>query len=458
MTASTRRACILIVDDSPTVLRVMEGVLTQAGYEVVCLESGAEAVATAKVVHPDLFFIDFAMPDMSGFAVCHALGSDPALESIPIVLMHTRGDAVANRFLRSLGVVDHITKPFAPEVLLAVTEHTLEKASGVPLAPRLTPAPPPRRAAEPTTPERADAWRMLAERLAAALGGHPADAVAAALAQQSVRDAVLAAARGRDGGMALHGDLGIVPISEVLQVLAMQRHTGFLKAQQEETQIAIALESGSVRLVTATGIAEEFLLGSILVQERLMTVEELELLLGNRRGSRLRIGKQIVKLGYINRADLQKALKRQSAELVYELLRWNRGDFWFERCAALPAEVLELEESFSVEELLMEGFRRVDEWGLVGTVIESFDCVPVRMQLGPDPGGHNLTTEERLVLDAIDGQRDVRAIVRAVGRSSFEVARILYRLVGGHLVVMKPAGDGAGPRGDRPPDSLLGRL
>ena len=90
------RATIMVIDDSPTVLRVVDAVLSQAGFAVVCLEGGTDAVAVAQRAKPDLIFVDFAMPDMSGYAVCQALGLKPDLESIPIVLMNTRGDPVGD--------------------------------------------------------------------------------------------------------------------------------------------------------------------------------------------------------------------------------------------------------------------------------------------------------------------------------------------------------------------------
>ena len=127
---STRTAAakLLVVDDSATVLRVMEAVLTEAGYDVVCLDGAGEVLETARREAPDLVFVDFAMPGVNGFGVCQALGVDPEVDSIPIVLMSTRGDPVGERFVREMGIVDHITKPFAPEALLALVQHILRKA------------------------------------------------------------------------------------------------------------------------------------------------------------------------------------------------------------------------------------------------------------------------------------------------------------------------------------------
>ena len=87
-------ASLLVIDDSPTVLRVMEGVLNHAGYRVTCLESGTNVLETAREIRPELIFVDFAMPDISGYEVCRRLGQHPELQNIPVVIMSTRGDAV----------------------------------------------------------------------------------------------------------------------------------------------------------------------------------------------------------------------------------------------------------------------------------------------------------------------------------------------------------------------------
>src|SRR5687768_10008697 len=98
MSSAPRPAKILVVDDSATVLRVMEFVLAQAGYEVRCVDSGKEALEHAKRERPELIFVDFGMPEMNGFEVCQKLGEDSELETIPIVVMSTRGDVIGDRF------------------------------------------------------------------------------------------------------------------------------------------------------------------------------------------------------------------------------------------------------------------------------------------------------------------------------------------------------------------------
>jgi CheY-like chemotaxis protein len=432
-------AKLLVVDDSTTVLRVMEGILSQAGYDVTCLDSGREVVEVARSMRPDLIFVDFAMPDVTGYGVCHALGNTPELETTPIVVMNTRGDTVGDRFIRELGIVDHITNPLAPAVLLAVVEHTLEKACGKEPQTRRTPIPLTRRT-ERDASNPAQARRALASLLAAELDAEDdlVDKLERVLDLSHVREAVTKLSSVEASRHPLHGQLAVVPVAEVMQVLSLQRQSGFLHVQHGEPRVSIAFKDGSVRLTTGANLPPEFLLGNILVQEKLIPPEDLELFLTNRRGTSQRLGAQVVKLGYLKQKDLHRALRRQSSELVYELLRWSRGEFWFECCDELPKDVLEFEFDLTIDELLMEGFRRVDEWGLVESVIPSFDGVPCRTPVSLDHlGPAGLTEDEQKILTAVDGRRNVHAIIREVTASSFDVARILYRLVSSRVVAMQ---------------------
>jgi len=427
------RRAVLIIDDSPTVLRVMEAVLLEAGYSVTCLESGRDAVTWARRTKPALIIVDFAMPEISGYAVCRELGRDPITESTPVILMTTRGDAIGDRFVRELGVVDHITKPFAPEALLALVEHVLSR--GPDKRPREAVA-----TAFATPPHDQVAERELACRLAMALAEDATEdtleeRLQRALGRPQVVEALNRLAPHAKGPVVLRGDLAAIPMAEVLQLLSLQRQTGVLRIRDPEREVAIFLKDGQVRLVTGNNLSPDLLLGSILVQEKLISKAELDQLISNRRGSRRLIGSQIVQLGYVTRDDLHKALRRQSSELIYELLRWDGGQWHFERCAALPAEVLDFEFGVSIDALLMEGFRRVDEWGLIEGVLKSFAVVPNLVPGGvAHLGDSGLTEEESTLVDAIDGARSVHELIRVLGMPAFEVARLLYRLACARVV------------------------
>ena len=82
---------ILIVDDSPSVLNMLQAVFESEQFEVVTAADGTEGLAKAYEVRPDLVITDSIMPGLDGFGLLRALRSDPATESIPVIML-TAGD------------------------------------------------------------------------------------------------------------------------------------------------------------------------------------------------------------------------------------------------------------------------------------------------------------------------------------------------------------------------------
>ena len=118
---------VLVIDDSPTILKVVQLVLTKAGYEVALAADGEEGIERARELLPDLVLLDFVMPKLNGYQVCRAFGESEQLKHVPVVLMSAKGDQVGERFVKVMGIVDYITKTFSPESITAVVEHTLTK-------------------------------------------------------------------------------------------------------------------------------------------------------------------------------------------------------------------------------------------------------------------------------------------------------------------------------------------
>ncbi|MBN1960372.1 MAG: DUF4388 domain-containing protein [Deltaproteobacteria bacterium] len=428
---------LIVVDDSPTALRLMESVLTQAGYDVTCLAEGALVLETVKRLEPKIVFLDTSLNDVDISDLCRKLSTDPDLIDLSLILMTNRSDPVA--ISADARITDHITKPFTPEALLALVEHLVGRKDNENIDER------PRTSTSETaaTSTAQDHIHNLAQSVANMLQPQ-AKVVSLALVTQLERIFLEQRVVGRlwdvmrslPGTPSLAGDISVIPLPDILQALAFQRQTGILTAERTKARINIAYKNGAVRFVIGDNVGAEFLLGTILVREHLIEPNELELILQNRHGTTRRLGRQIVQLGYLSTEQLRRALFHQSSELVYELLRWRSGRFYFHHTVDLPPEYLEYELGVSMEALLMEGYRRVDEWGLIETVLPSFDLIPHRVNRSS--GSLNLTKEEQVVYNKIDGRLRVKDIINAVGGSAFEVARIIYRLISAHIVEMVP--------------------
>jgi hypothetical protein len=154
-------------------------------------------------------------------------------------------------------------------------------------------------------------------------------------------------------------------------------------------------------------------------------------------GSKQLLGEALINFGLISEEDLRRALIRQTSELLYEVLRWPKGRFTFSKAVVDQPDVARL--GLPVASIVMEGFRRVDEWRLVEESIH-FDEVLLRDQVALDAlGSSKLTRQELLVLDAIDGQRTVREIIANVDVGSFDACKILYQFLQSRLVRRRAA-------------------
>lgn len=421
---------VLVIDGIAPIRDLAKRVLKSASYPVLLAATALEGLTQARQNQPVLVLLATDLPDLPLVDVCERLGAEPGLENVPIVVMGKRGAPQRDRFVPELGIADFIAKPFAPEALLAVVRHTLKRSAWATTRWRNPDA---RRTNEPVEGLRQD-LRSLLER------HFGSRAVSTKRFEAMVKDPDFTALVHRlerilDTAPALAGALEQIPIAEILQMLSLQRQRGFLRVRHRASRVSVAFDDGHVCLVTAENLPDEFRLGNILVRQGALNRDTLDQLL--KQHTNLLLGHQVLQQGHVTQAEVHAALRHQSAELVYEMLRWSHGRFWFERRTTLPDEVREFEFGLGIDALLMEGYRRVDEWGLLEEAIPSFDCVLVEVPGGAENAGPDgLTDEEQQIFALVDGRRTVHAIIEQAGRETFPVLRILYRLVSAHVVTL----------------------
>lgn len=226
--------------------------------------------------------------------------------------------------------------------------------------------------------------------------------------------------------MAIRGSLKEASLPDVLQLLAMGKKTGCLSVTHRNSFGYIYFDKG--RICYASIVNRRDRLGDMLIKLGILTQEKLDAAVAmqdKRRDKRL--GELLVEVGSITMQQLHDAIEVQIQEAVYYLFTWNQGTFNFE--ADVVPDPHDHTVSINPESLLLEGARRVDEWGLVEKKIPTFDIVfeiDRAKVLGSDVG---LTADQRAVLELVDGSRDVQAIVDASGLVEFEVGKALYGLL-----------------------------
>jgi CheY-like chemotaxis protein len=115
---------VLVVDDEPGFLIIMQAILERAGHKVLCAEHGAEGLAMARQHHPDVILLDEMMPGMTGGEVCTRLKADPTTRSIAVVMHSASPGAVAPAYIKQIGADGALLKPCLPvEILKTVATY-----------------------------------------------------------------------------------------------------------------------------------------------------------------------------------------------------------------------------------------------------------------------------------------------------------------------------------------------
>lgn len=488
---------VLVVDDSATVRRLVRAILEEAGYEVETAVDGAEGLDRIQRAPFDLALVDFVMPRLNGYQLTQAIRSIPALRALPVVLMSARADQIGARFMSQTGAVATLPKPFPPFTLLDTVGHALDgggprRTNGAapesphaswlgehdfqrvapdperyPTTERPPPPPPPEAfapfdagppdegdvsALSPLSPGEEVATRRIVELLGRAVApaledllrrGGPADTedVVEAIRARVTASQLVALARELRplelrvrGPVALEGLVALAPLGEIFQLLHLQSQTGLLVIDRDDVQVTVAFREGRVDLALGHGVGSEFRLGRYLVGAELVPRAEVEQAALLAVAQTALLGEVLVRNGRVRPEDLERALSRQTSELVYEILRWSGGRFRFESGAVL-SEATAARLGLPIETLVLEGFRRLDEWRVIAEVIPTDAAVLARDEaLVAAMAAERLDRQERRVLDAVDGVHTVRDVVRAVEMGSFDACKILYRLVRARLL------------------------
>jgi len=186
-------ARILVADDSVTIQKVVELTFSKEDFVLEQARNGDETIRKAKETRPDLVLLDLVMPDMNGYDVCAALRNDPALRSVPVILLAGTFESFDHQRAAQVGANDFVTKPFESQVLVGKVKQllfakameaknmgtaarlaagavtvTISSAAAAarvaaPRPPDVTPAERPSAPATPPVPEPEELWKLLGE-------------------------------------------------------------------------------------------------------------------------------------------------------------------------------------------------------------------------------------------------------------------------------------------------------
>lgn len=125
------KARILVVDDEPEAVELLEFNLAQAGFSVSSAQNGREAVKKARAELPQLIILDLMLPEVDGLDVCKMLRRDDTTARIPIIMLTAKASEVDRVLGLELGADDYVTKPFSPRELVLRVKKILQRSAGV---------------------------------------------------------------------------------------------------------------------------------------------------------------------------------------------------------------------------------------------------------------------------------------------------------------------------------------
>ena len=415
---------ILNIDDSPTVQRLIEMILSSQGYEVVLASDGEEGIAKAKSERPDLILVDFVMPKMNGYQVCKTLKDDPGFRDTPIILVTSKGDKVGSKFVDVLGISEYFTKPFQPEELLAKIREVLDnRAQDAAAASMKT-----KGRANTAATAGAAAPEGLEELITTVV-----KRVLNEWASTVLPDLIRKETGGSGGrGAGIRGNLSSFRIIELMQMLSLQRQTGRLVITKPEGEAEIFFRDGAV------GFASCDINGCIKGIEGLFTKTCRVAENGLRHAQRIAemtgqpLDGVLAQEKILDQKTFGSCLRRHTESIVFRAMGWKDGEFVFDNNApptfAQPV-------ALKVDDLILEGTRRADEWVLIQQKIPDFSVI-----FAPLIGNAEELTRRGLsdmdlkVFGMVDGKRTVQDIIDHSMMSDFDVVKSLFILLSVNLI------------------------
>ncbi|PKK82779.1 MAG: hypothetical protein CVT49_11940 [candidate division Zixibacteria bacterium HGW-Zixibacteria-1] len=226
---------------------------------------------------------------------------------------------------------------------------------------------------------------------------------------------------------ALQGNIGRFTLPEIFQLVANSRKTGTLGIQKDDDIVMVYFKSG--RIIYGYGPRQTYHIGQLLKDRGRLSAQQLEDAVNTqaREASSKRLGQILMEKKYIDRADLENVVRSQVEELIYSLLSWETGTFKFYE-NQYPTEE-EITVNISVENAILEGYRRIDELNRIKEAMPDFNIVPVIAATPPErKSSISLNSEEWNLLSLVDGKRTIEEIVQISPLARMDTLRKLGAL------------------------------
>jgi hypothetical protein len=242
----------------------------------------------------------------------------------------------------------------------------------------------------------------------------------------------------------LEGTLKVFSLTDIFQMLGLQRKTGVLIVEGEDDTVTISFLGGQVVAAESAVRRLENRLGNLLLRAGYVSQEQLDHVLAIQKETQQRMGFLLVRERLVDPQELREALRLQIARIVYSAFRWPDGRFRFSQEGMVDYDADHM-APVSTDTILMEAAQMVDEWPLfekkVGSLTSVYRRAPgveklklVANQKNAPEGTLSVSRSEAETWRWIDGKHSVGDVMERAFLSDFEVLKGTADLLGRHLI------------------------
>lgn len=335
-----KKHSVLVVDDSPTVRRLVTLSLSQGGYDVTAAENGEEGLEIARSKKPSVILVDFVMPKMNGFEFCKKIRSDSRICNIPIVLITSKGKDVGKGFEENFGISHYLQKPFEPETLMKILNNVLSDDGKKPrsrsdnVSPECTPSVP-LQAGGPQTAEKEPSGGISSDAHAHTAVWENISKEFTALLKSAVIQTLKETDLGRPPGRILSGELMYFSVANILKFAAISGISGKLSIFTDSVSGEIYLEGGEVAFASINRPGSRMCFEEILQKDG-SSSEAVRLCLEESGGCLLRAGTLLLERGLMTEDALSNYYENLTEGTINESLLATSGHFFLEDVPVPP--------------------------------------------------------------------------------------------------------------------------
>lgn len=428
---------VLLLEDAPSLGRLFSDALIAADLDVEWVSDLPNAIEAATDVPPTLIAVDdFLHGERAADRLEELIAA--AGEGVRVVAMSSRPEEAAPLYAQ-LGAAECLAKPLPPKALAARCQFLLADGApdvGAETDPFVVISP--READDaPGTPHPmlAMVGGALRRALEVRLGD---DEAAADMARVLLEDEEVARTLPA-ADVVLDADLSGVSMVQVIQMLALEQQSGLLRADKPGMAVEITLADGRLDLALCPPGPDADLLSEVLASRGAMALDLAHKRMGTLDPRKPLVG-QVLDKGWIEASELRRAVAKTSRRALFEALSWREGRLTFRARPPSSSLATEIGLGLSVDRLLMEGARRIEDWHVLEkrlpdpTVV--FVLADARMT---EELRETLTPQERAILDLLDGRNTLDELLDKAEIPSYDVQSLLHRLLTLRLIRTRSA-------------------